>query len=215
MNTGEMPSHATQPVVSIDGLHFGFAAGPELSCPAHAWAAGLHLVQGDEGVGKTALLCTLAGDIPPRAGKVHSRAADVFWQHPRASLSEAQQQSTCREWVARRALQHANWSEKDFERHVRGFGLDEHLHKPLLALSSGSLRKLWMATAWASGAALTLIDEPFAALDKGSVRYVEDTLNEFTEQEQRERHGSAGRCVIVAHWDAMQHVDWDDAFTLT
>ena len=89
------------------------------------------------------------------------------------------------------------------------------MHEPLLALSTGSLRKLWMAAAWASGAALTLIDEPLAALDRPSERYVQLALNEFTESAQLERLGQATRCMIVTHWDAMDSVDWDDVLTLT
>ncbi|QNP48116.1 hypothetical protein [Diaphorobacter aerolatus] len=89
------------------------------------------------------------------------------------------------------------------------------MHKPLLALSTGSLRKLWMAAAWASGAAITLIDEPLAALDKPSMRYVQETLNEFTVEDQQERFATARRCVIVTHWDAMQDVEWDGVLTLT
>ncbi|MBF5007066.1 ABC transporter ATP-binding protein [Diaphorobacter caeni] len=202
-------SHAdSKPIIAVEDLHFGFPSGPELVCQDHAWGAGLHLIQGDEGVGKTALLCTLAGDVRPIAGRVLGNARDVFWQHPRAELNEAERQMTCSDWVAQRAKPFAHWSAADFDRHAAGFGLSEHMHKPLLALSTGSLRKLWMATAWASGAALVLIDEPLAALDKGSMRYVETTLNEFGLLRQH------ARCVIVTHWDAMQHVDWDDVFTL-
>ncbi len=180
-------------------------------------------MQGDEGVGKTALLCTLAGAIKPRSGQIDYlfgengklKASDLFWQHPRTELSEAELKTTCRDWTAHRAKDYPHWSEADFERHVQGFSLNEHMHKPLLALSTGSLRKLWMAAAWASGAALTLIDEPLAALDKPSMRYVQETLNEFSIEDQMARFGTAKRCVIVTHWDAMEGVEWDSVFTLT
>ncbi|MPN16698.1 hypothetical protein SDC9_164043 [bioreactor metagenome] len=141
-------------------------------------------------------------------------ASDLFWQHPRSVLGDAELQATCRDWIAQRAGRYPHWSAADFERHVEGFALGEHLHKPLLALSTGSLRKLWMAAAWASGAALTLIDEPLAALDKPSMRYVQETLNEFTVQDQVERFGKARRCIIVTHWDEMEGVDWDGVLTL-
>ncbi|QIL78844.1 ATP-binding cassette domain-containing protein [Diaphorobacter sp. HDW4A] len=223
MNATDPRSSSPPVMLCTSVLRFGFAAGPELTCPDHAWAAGLHLVQGDEGVGKTALLCTLAGELKQRSGEVQypfaasgkPLAADLFWQHPRTVLSEAESQSTCRDWIARRAKVYPLWLEVDFERHIEGFALNEHMHKPLLALSTGSLRKLWMAAAWASGAALTLIDEPLAALDKPSMRYVQETLEEFTHEDQIERFGEARRCVIVTHWDEMEGVDWDDVLTLT
>ena len=224
MNAGDQRSSSSLPILlRVHALRFGFAAGPELSCPDHVWQAGLHLVAGDEGVGKTALLCSLAGAMKPRAGRIEYlfnageklQASDLFWQHPRTELSEVDLKMTCRDWIARRAKDYPQWMAADFERHVEGFALDEHMHKPLLALSTGSLRKLWMAAAWASGAALTLIDEPLAALDKPSMRYVQETLNEFTIEDQMERFGEARRCVIVTHWDEMDGVDWDDVLTLT
>ena len=223
MNAGDTHLPNLPTMLRISGLHFGFSAGPELICADHEWHAGLHLVQGDEGVGKTALLCTLAGALKPRAGRIEYlfkggeklQPSDLFWQHPRTELSEADLKMTCRDWIARCAKDYPQWLDADFERHVEGFALDEHMHKPLLALSTGSLRKLWMAAAWASGAALTLIDEPLAALDKPSMRYVQETLNEFTIEDQMERFGEARRCVIVTHWDEMDGVDWDDMLTLT
>ena len=57
-------------------------------------------------------------------------------------------------------------------------GLGPHLHKPLYMLSTGTKRKVWLCTGLASGAALTLLDEPFAALDKSSIRCVLDFLTE-------------------------------------
>ncbi len=217
MRTTGTTSFDPAAVVIAQELQLGFPGGPLLSCPAHAWPAGLHLVQGGEGVGKTALLCTLAGDIEPRGGTLKygcDAAADVFWRHPRSVPDERSLQATSRDWVRQRSRSFPKWSAKDFERHAEGLDLQVHLHKPLLALSTGSLRKLWMAAAWASGAALTLIDEPLAALDKASIQYVQDTLNEFRLANQQARDGETSRCMIVAHWDEMQRVDWDGVLTL-
>lgn len=210
-------------MLQTHALHIGYPGGPLLQCPDHVWGAGLHLVQGDEGVGKTALLCTLAGDIPVRAGYIdvgyaqgreHS-PSDVFWQHPRTMLNDAELALTARAWAKRCAARYPQWSKDNFAAHAHGLGVEEHLHKPLLALSTGSLRKLWMACAWASGAPLTLIDEPLAALDEPSQRYVQQALHTcFTAQAQGMGHASTHRCVIVTHWDAMQGVEWDSILTL-
>jgi len=45
-------------------------------------------------------------------------------------------------------------------------------------LSTGSKRKVWQAAAFASGAALNLIDDPFAGLDQGSINFVTQQLNQ-------------------------------------
>ena len=39
-------------------------------------------------------------------------------------------------------------------------------------LSTGSKRKVWLAAAFASGATVTLLDEPFAALDTASIGFI-------------------------------------------
>src|SRR2546427_12475151 len=70
----------------------------------------------------------------------------------------------------------------------------------LLALSTGSLRKLWMAAGWASGVPLLLIDEPLAALDRGSMDHVQRTMAGLNRAGQQSAPvaGHGPRCVIVA-----------------
>ncbi|MBK7653774.1 MAG: hypothetical protein IPJ18_00175 [Betaproteobacteria bacterium] len=49
-------------------------------------------------------------------------------------------------------------------------------------LSTGSRRKVLLAPkAFASGATVLLLDSPFAALDKPSIRVVKECLNDFAE----------------------------------
>ena len=38
-------------------------------------------------------------------------------------------------------------------------------------LSTGSRRKVWLAAAFSAGATLTLLDDPFAALDRPSIAF--------------------------------------------
>jgi energy-coupling factor transporter ATP-binding protein EcfA2 len=59
---------------------------------------------------------------------------------------------------------------------VEGLSLGEHQHKPLYMLSTGSKRKVWLAAAFAAGAPVTLLDVPFASLDKASIRFVTEQL---------------------------------------
>ena len=55
---------------------------------------------------------------------------------------------------------------------INGLSLEPHWQKPMYMLSTGSKRKVWLAAAFAAGAALTLLDDPFAALDQPSIRFV-------------------------------------------
>jgi ABC-type Mn2+/Zn2+ transport system ATPase subunit len=57
-----------------------------------------------------------------------------------------------------------------------------------------------MAAALASGAALTLIDEPVAGLDKASVVYLTEALDRLA--------GDPARVVIVAHYEVLPGVRW-------
>jgi ABC-type Mn2+/Zn2+ transport system ATPase subunit len=52
-------------------------------------------------------------------------------------------------------------------------------------LSTGTKRKVWLAAAFASGAAVTLLDEPFAALDKTSIGLVIALLQEAAQHPTR------------------------------
>jgi energy-coupling factor transporter ATP-binding protein EcfA2 len=52
-------------------------------------------------------------------------------------------------------------------------------------LSTGSKRKVWVAAAFAAGAAHTLLDDPFAALDQPSIRFVLGLLQEVASDPMR------------------------------
>ena len=206
-------------MVQANGVSFGYPGRLVVQGASHRWPAGLCLLQGDEGVGKSSWLKALAGQLSLQSGQLHYAfaqdgklsPASCFWQDPRQPLSEAQSQMPAADWVAMQRGIYPRWSQAQFDQHVQGFGLQPHLHKPLLALSSGSQRKLWMAAGWASGADLMLMDEPLAALDKPSERYVQQALADIADALKDSAHP---RCIIVAHWDAMQGVDWDDVLTL-
>ena len=200
-------------------VSFGYPGRAVADQASHCWPPGLCLVQGDEGAGKTSWLKALAGQLSLVRGVLHYAfsedaslpAASCFWQDPRQPLNDVHSHMTTSSWAALQRSIYPHWSAAQFEQHVQGFGLEPHLNKPLLALSSGTQRKLWMAAGWASGAELVLIDEPLAALDKPSERYVQQALAAMA---LALKDPKRPRSVIVAHWDAMQGVDWDDVLEL-
>lgn len=200
-------------------VSFGYPGRAVASEVSHRWTAGLCLLQGDEGSGKTSWLKALAGQLPLSGGMLHYpfsqdgnlRPGSCFWKDPRQPLDEACGRMTVMGWVALQSAFYSQWSSQQFQQHVEGFGLEPHWNKPLHALSSGTLRKLWMAAGWASGAQLVLIDEPLAALDLSSQCYVQQALAAMAQPLKRPEQP---RCVVVAHWDAMEGVDWDDVMPL-
>lgn len=179
---------------------------------------GLALLIDEEGEAKTPLLRLLAGEQAPEAGVVRwrgqdvaawpakQRAVDIFWRDPRAPWPEI----SPLQWVEQLRARYPHWSAGDWQAHASGLGLDEHLHKEMFRLSTGSQRKVLLAAALASGAPLTLIDEPEAALDRVSIRHLRSALTQ-----EAQRGGQTGRVFVVAHYEMIPDVPWDQILGLS
>jgi len=136
-------------------------------------APGLTLLRGGEGRGKTRLLRQLAGDRP----------ADCFFEHTADAEHDPVEAQA---WLdQRRQRFSSNWQPAVAAALIEGFGLAEHIAKPLFMLSAGSRRKVGLVAAAASGAALTLLDTPYAALDARSSRLLSELLSEAAEGAER------------------------------
>jgi ABC-type multidrug transport system ATPase subunit len=123
---------------------------------------GLTLVIGGDGRGKTTLLRAMAGTLEPASGTLCVRGTAPYAPEPNDA---AHDEAVARDWLARERAAHAAWDvalEADL---VEAFALREHLDKELFRLSTGSRRKLGLVAAFAAGAALALLDTPFAGLD--------------------------------------------------
>lgn len=171
------------PVIEARDLAVGWPQGPTLLtgvslrlAPGDALA-----IVGPSGIGKTTLLYTLAGMIPPKSGSVTLGGHDL-WRLPRDQVARAVSLTTEDAHVfdttvvenlrvARGDLSHAEARER-----LREAGLDEWcsslpegLDTPVASgartLSGGERRRLLLARALASPAPLMLLDEPGEHLD--------------------------------------------------
>ena len=180
-------------VLQVSGLSFGFK--PRILFSGLNWKApaGVSLIQGGEGVGKTTLLRLLAGDLSPQTGTItagnlnfakdpSSYRQSVFRTDAR---SEAFDALTCSDFFGHWADQNSLFNARLALELAVHLELEDHLAKPLYMLSTGSKRKAWLAAAFASGAVATLLDDPFAALDHRSVQRVLDLLVEASHHTQR------------------------------
>ena len=196
-----------------EGLHFAYPQRPLFADWSARLGTGATLVLGGESSGKTTLLRLMAGALPADGGRLVLRGTvladapvayrqQVFWEDPR---SDAIDPLTVRAWLQSLPALHPAWDAQALTAHVAGFGLEPHLDKGFYMLSTGSRRKALMAAALASGAALTLIDEPVGGLDRPSVLYLQQALA---------RHAHQPRALVVAHYEALPGVPWAQVLEL-
>lgn len=179
--------------------------------------AGVHLLLDETGEEAAPWLAILTGCAAPAQGHVvcadlcsqadaQAYQSHVYWHHPREPLPD--KSVTAAQWVQTMAQRWPAWSHADWQTHCAGLGLVPHMDKPLWHLSTGSLRKLGLAAALASGARLTVIEEPTAALDSESIRNLCKALDALGEQ--LAESPQAPRWVVVAHWEPLPGVTWDE-----
>ncbi|MBX3611496.1 MAG: ATP-binding cassette domain-containing protein [Hydrogenophaga sp.] len=162
--------------------HLNFSLGP-----------GLNWLQGDDGSGKSTLLALTAGALPTSQGRL---CAAGHWYHEnpdayRAQVfridpqTEAHDATPAASYLEGLAHHWPHLSASALSDLVDGFDLSAHLHKPLYMLSTGSRRKVWLTAALASGAPLTLLDQPFAALDATSTGFLIEVLQDLADHPSR------------------------------
>ncbi len=210
------PVSSPAPVVQAQALRWAPAGAPVLDLPALQIPPGVSWVGGGEGRGKSSLLRCLAGDLllPGSHLQIGSTVlatapavyrAQLFWMDPRTNAHDPVRGV---DFLASTAARYPEWDAALLADLTEALDLTPHLEKPLYMLSTGSKRKVWLAAAWASGATLTLLDEPFAALDKTSIRCVLELLRDAASHPQR--------AWVVADYEApagvplAQHFDLGD-----
>jgi ABC-type multidrug transport system ATPase subunit len=167
----------TFPPLTIEDLTLG---------PIHnlsfSWPSGVSWICGDEGTGKTTLLRLLAGDMQPTSGQVVSPEGHVFWVDLQDAAHDTTTVQAC--WNALRT-RWPNWNDGLLQELAQELDMQQHVDKRLNMLSAGSRRKVMVLAALASGATVTLLDQPFAALDLASIRILHEFLHEAAEHPTR------------------------------
>jgi ABC-type multidrug transport system ATPase subunit len=180
-------------VLTVQGLNFSYPGHPLFINFSARIPSGVTFIQGGDGRGKTSLVRLLAGDLPLASGNLQLRLLDkqeapqayrdrVFWIDPRTEANDA---LSPRNYFEKIKAKYAEFDAQALEALIQGLSLDDHVDKSLYMLSTGSKRKVWIAAAIASGAEVILIDDPFAALDKPSIRFITQLLQDASKKSTR------------------------------
>lgn len=154
---------------------------------------GLTAVTGGEGTGKTYLLRRL------------SEAAGSGAQWLDLSLPTQDAQTPQEIWAAlqKRSPQ---WDASLHQSLVDALLLRPHQDKNLYMLSTGSRRKAALVGLLACGAAVTCLDQPYAALDMASIRAINAFLLDMA--------GHTTRTWVVADYEADPLLPWRRVISL-
>ncbi len=172
--------------VRVEGLAAGYGGVPVLHDVNLVVRRGERVaVVGGNGSGKTTLLRTLAGRLPPLAGRVvlgHRVAAGWYDQE----LADLPAEGTVVDaiWAV-----HPRWSPTEVRAWAARFGFPgEAADRPVAGLSGGERGRLALARLLASSPNLLLLDEPTNHLDLPTCEALEDALLAFP-----------GSVVLVSH----------------
>lgn len=157
------------------------AAVAEVSC---AIAEGQFVcLVGPSGCGKTTVLQLVAGLLPPSSGRIRVAGAAVTAPGPDRGV--VFQKDSVFPWM--RVLDNVEYGLKCrrvakperreiARRYLRMVGLEQWEHSWPRELSGGMLKRVAIATVFANGAGVLLLDEPFGALDYVTKRQLHDVL---------------------------------------
>ena len=202
-----------QPALEVKGLNGGpgdllLFKGLDLRLPP-----GVSALLGDEGAGKTSLFRLLSGDLIPQSGELCVRGVvaplfpppqgSVFWTDLRLPHGDENTPGQC--WDALAPMWPA-WSEAAQQFWCKALQLTPHLDKRLNMLSTGTRRKVGLVAALASGAVVTLLDQPFVSLDQASIRVLQELLVDT--------YRDSERACLIADYEKPPHMPLAAVFQL-
>jgi heme exporter protein A len=158
-------------------------------------------IEGANGSGKTTLLRLLTTALQPSAGNIYYNGnavtacryqylSDILYigHQPAVKLTLTAEENL--RWMVNSSAATNQLSISDA---LDGVGLSGYSDIPCYALSAGQHRRVALARLLISEAALWYLDEPFTAIDKQGVSFLESRLRQHLEQ--------GGAVVLSSHQD--------------
>lgn len=193
------PAATVEPALVFDDLTLGYDGHPAVHHLSGSLARGsLTAVVGANGSGKSTLLKGIVGVLRPLGGTC-VRAADVRIAYlPQQSELDRSFPASVRELVSlglwpRRGLlgRHRRSDRTRVETALSAVGLEGFERRGIDTLSGGQLQRALFARVLVQNADLVLLDEPFNAVDAGTVRDLVRLVHRW--------HGEGRTVLIVVH----------------
>ncbi|MFB7357275.1 ABC transporter ATP-binding protein [Streptomyces gardneri] len=199
--SGAEPAPHTGAELALHGVLLGHPGGVEVAAPAglRIPPGELLTVVGPSGCGKTTLLRTLAGLLPPLAGRATQDGEPIV--RPGADRALVFQHDALLPWRSVRANVELPLAIRRVPRPERRRAAEEWLERVGLAgharklphqMSGGQRQRVQLARALAGRPRAVLMDEPFGALDAHTRAGMQDLLVEIL-------RGTGATVVFVTH----------------
>lgn len=134
---------------------------------------------GPNGSGKTTLMKCILGLVAPDTGDI---SVDRLGLGYMAQIARYPENLTAREVIEMIAGLHPDRTPVSTQQLVERFGLQQHLEKPMRALSGGTRQKVGAVIAMMFGPTALLLDEPTAGLDPVASERLKDLISEIRNQ---------------------------------
>lgn len=180
-------------ILKVQDLAFKYTDQIVFSGWEFKFNSGVTWLKGRNGSGKSTLLKLLAGALKPSIGDIEIMGIklkiaplqyqkQVFYCGPGPIVFD---HLTPSEFFGFMRNLYPNCHENNLTQNISGFDLTNSLHSPLKTLSTGTQRKVWLAFALAAASKVTLLDEPFNALDSKSLVYFRTSLGNLSKDTSR------------------------------
>jgi heme exporter protein A len=164
-------------------------------------AGELTLIEGDNGSGKTTLMRILTGLLRPEEGELYWRGEPLTWDRCSGEVVFLGHQLglkadlTPHENLRFAIGLHGHREHSDIDEALARVGLGGYENEPLRKLSAGQKKRVALARLLLIPAALWLLDEPYANLDRTGIELVNGLL---------EVHIAHGGAALVTSHGAVQ-----------
>jgi heme exporter protein A len=201
---GMNPSATTKPLLEARALAFHRQDEPVFGPLDFTLDVGeLTLIEGDNGSGKTTLMRILTGLLRPEEGELFWRGEPLTWDRCSGEVVFLGHQLGLKaELSARENLRfaiglHGHREHSHIDEALARVGLAGYEDEPVRKLSAGQKKRVALARLLLIPAALWLLDEPYANLDRTGIELVNGLL------ESHVTHG--GSALVTSHGAVQFH----------